>query len=195
MTTILRCLRVPSFVLLAAAGAFSLVAQAADGPQRKPGLWEVESTVHGNGLPDASAQMQESMAKMSPQQRAMVEEMMKKHGVAMGGPGHPHSFRYCLSPEQAAREAVPQAQPDADTHCTRQLDKTSATEAKFSFSCQRKDGSTVKGEGRAYDLSPESYAMSLHMTMQRNGQPMELQTEQKGHWVGANCQGLKPLGQ
>lgn len=194
MTT-LRCFRVPSFVLLAAAGAaVSLPAQAAGAPQRKPGLWEVETTVHGSGMPDASAQMQESMAKMSPQQRAMVEEMMKKHGVASGSPGHPHSFRYCLSPEQAAREAVPQAQPDADTQCTHQLDKTSATEANFSFSCQRKDGSTVKGDGHAYDLTPESYAMSLHMTMQRKGQPMEMQTEQKGHWIGADCQGLKPLG-
>jgi hypothetical protein len=185
--------RLPACAALAAAAAFSLAAQAGSMPQRKPGLWEVESTVHAQGMPDASAQMEESLGKMSPQQRAMVEQMMKQHGVAMGP--RAHSFRFCLSPEQASREAVPQVQPDADTQCTRNIDKTSPTEAKFSFSCKRKDGSTVQGDGRAYDLTPASYAMNLHMTMQRNGQPMTVDTEQKGHWVGADCQGLKPLGQ
>jgi hypothetical protein len=176
----------------AAVAAVSLAAQAGSGPARKPGLWEVESTVHANGMPDPSAQMQDSLSKMSPQQRAMVEQMMKQHGVAMGP--HSHSFRFCLSPEQASRESVPQVQPDADTQCTRKIDQTSVSEAKFSFSCQRKDGSTVQGDGRAYDLTPESYAMNLHMTMQRNGQPMTMDTEQKGHWIGADCQGLKPMG-
>jgi hypothetical protein len=127
---------------------------------------------------------------MSPQQRQMVEQMMKQRGVARGT--KPHSFRYCLSKERAEREFVPQ--PDADTDCSTKTNKTSATEATFSFSCKRKDGSTVEGEGRAYDLTPESYASEVHVKMQHEGKPVDVRTTQKGKWLGADCQGLKPLG-
>ena len=171
--------------------AAGLAAHTADPAKRKPGLWEVQSSSQGGGMPGgAMPDMNEAMGKMSPQQRAMVEKMMKERGVSTGA--RPNSFRYCLSKERAERDFVPQADPG--TECTHAMSSTSATEAKFSFSCKRQDGSTVKGDGRAYDLSPESYAMDMHMTMVHEGKPMEVTMQQKGKWLGADCKGLKPLG-
>lgn len=176
-----------TLALLGAASA----AQAADPARRKPGLWEVQSATQGGSMPGgAMPDMDEAMRQMSPQQRAMVEKMMKERGVGAGA--QPHSFRYCLSKERAERDFVPQTDPD--TECSHTMSSTSASEAKFSFSCKRKDGSTVQGDGRAYGLSPESYAMDMRMKMQHEGKPMEMTMQQKGKWLGSDCKGLKPLG-
>ncbi|MED5621430.1 DUF3617 domain-containing protein [Ideonella sp. BN130291] len=178
-------------VLTAALASATLASHAADPAKRKPGLWEVQSKTQGGGMPAGGMpDMNEAMKQMSPQQRAMVEQMMKDRGVGTGA--KPNSFRYCLSKEKAEKDFVPQTDPDTD--CTHKMDSTSATEAKFSFSCKRKDGSSVQGEGRAYNLTPESYAMDMRMKMQHDGKPMEMQMEQKGKWLGADCKGLKPLG-
>jgi hypothetical protein len=181
------------YLLIAMTGALALGSQAADFAKRKPGLWEVQSSTQGAGLPQGGMpDMSEAMKKMSPEQRAMVEKMMKERGVGMGG--KPNSFRYCLTKERAERESVPKPQPDPDTECTHNVSSTSPSEARFSFSCKRKDGSTVEGQGRAHDLTPESYATEVDMTVQHQGKPMQIHSEQKGRWLGADCQGLKPLG-
>ena len=116
--------------LILCALAVAATAQAADPARRKPGLWEVQSTTQGTGAPGADSAMPD-MKNMSPEQRAMVEKMMKDRGM---GPGaKPNSFRYCLSKERAEKDFVPQTDPDTD--CTHKMDATSASEAKFSFSC------------------------------------------------------------
>lgn len=180
------------FVIALMGASLALGSHAADPAKRKPGLWEVQSTTKGAGMPQGGMpDMNEAMKRMSPEQRAMMEKMMKERGVGMGA--KPNSFRYCLPKEVAERDFVPK--PDPDTDCTHKMNATSATEAKFSFSCKRKDGSTVEGDGRAYNLTPESYALDLRMKAQHEGKPMDVQMEQKGRWLGADCQGLAPLKQ
>lgn len=171
--------------LLGAGSAHSM-----DMTQRKPGLWEVQTSTQGGPMaqmPD----MGETLAKMPPEQRAMVERMMKERGVGMGG--KPNSFRYCMTKAQVERDDM---QTDPDTECTKKVSNTSASSGTFSFSCKRKDGSTMSGEGRVSDVTPESYAMDMHMKVQGGqGQAMDMQVSQKARWLGADCQGLKPLGQ
>jgi len=174
-------LAISAVALLAAAGVL-----AQPQVQRKPGLWEVQSKHSSPGMPN----MDEMMAKVPPEQRAQVEQMMKQRGGGMGGA--PNNFRYCLTPERAAKEMVPASDPDS--RCEHKMGKRSANEARFSFSCKAKDGSTVEGEGRAFDVSPESYALEMNMKMVRDGTPMQMRMEQKGRWLGKDCQGVKPLG-
>jgi hypothetical protein len=154
--------------------------------QRKPGLWEVKSKHSGAGMPN----MEEMLANVPPEQRAQVEQMMKQQGAGMGGA--PNSFRYCLTAERAAKEMVPASDPD--TQCEHKTGARTGGEQRFSFSCKAKDGSTVQGDGRAFDVSPESYALDMNMKMVRDGKPMQMRTEQKARWLGADCKGLKPLG-
>jgi hypothetical protein len=175
--------RLPVLVLLlCAAGLLSAAPMTA----RKPGLWEVQTQNSAGAMPN----VQEMLDKLPPAQRAQVQQAMKQHGVAAGQA--PNSYRYCMSAAQVDSDAMPPTDPD--THCTRTAGPSSAGEGTFSFSCKRKDGSSVEGQGRAYDMTPESYAMDMTMTMQAQGQPMKMTVQQKGRWLGADCKGLKPLG-
>jgi uncharacterized protein involved in copper resistance len=153
--------------------------------QRKPGLWEVQSKNSGAGMPN----MDEMLASVPPEQRAQVEQMMKQRGAGVGGA--PRTFRYCLTPERAARETVPASDPD--TKCEHKTGARAGTEQRFSFTCKAKDGSTIDGDGRAYDIAPDSYALDMNMKMVHDGKPMQMRMEQKGRWLGADCKGVKPL--
>jgi hypothetical protein len=182
-----------SLACAALAAAVCAPAAAQTLTKRKPGLWEVQTTTQGQGA-GAGQQppnMKEMMESMPPAQRAQVEKMMKERGVGMAS--KPNSFRYCMTKEQAERD--PSVSPDPDTQCSNKMNASSPKEATFSFQCTRKDGSTMQGEGRAYDLTPESYAMDMRMQMQHQGQPMQMQIQQKGRWLGADCQGIKPIGE
>jgi hypothetical protein len=181
-------MRILTLALLAAALA---PAGAQTLTKRKPGLWEVQTTTQGQGAAQPP-NMKEMTDSMPPAQRAQVEKMMKERGVGRGG--QPNSFRYCMTKEQAERD--PTVSPDPDTKCTNQMHATSSTEAKFSFNCQRKDGSKTEGQGRAFDLTPETYAMDMQMKIHQPGQgaPMDMQIAQRGKWLGADCKGVKPIG-
>jgi len=69
----------------------------------KPGLWEIShKTQFGSGeMNKEMAAMQEQMAKMPPEQRKMMEDMMAKRGLAMGagGPGGGMSIKMCMTKE------------------------------------------------------------------------------------------------
>jgi hypothetical protein len=175
--------------LCALAAALGTGAGAQTLTKRKPGLWEVQITTQGQGG-QQPPNMKEMMESMPPAQRAQMEKMMKERGVGMAA--SPHSFRYCMTKEQAERD--PSVSPDPDTTCQNRMNANSPKEATFSFQCTRKDGSTMQGEGRAFDLTPESYAMDMRMQMQHEGQPMQMQIQQRGKWLGADCKGIKPLG-
>lgn len=176
-------------LVLAALAAAVAGAGAQTLTKRKPGLWEVQTTTQGQGM-GQPPNMKEMMESMPPAQRAQMEKMMKERGVGMAS--KPNSFRYCMTKEQAERD--PTVSPDPDTTCSNKMHASSPKEATFSFQCTRKDGSTMQGEGRAYDLTPESYAMDMRMQMQHQGQPMQMQIQQKGKWLGADCKGIKPIG-
>jgi hypothetical protein len=62
-----------------------LASFAADKPTMlnvKEGLWEVTVTHPSNGLPGMP---EDALAKLPPEQRARVEEMMKQKGMTMSG--------------------------------------------------------------------------------------------------------------
>ena len=48
----------------------------------KEGLWEMTVTTGGSGMPGMNA---DAMARLTPDQRAMVEQMMKQKGISMNG--------------------------------------------------------------------------------------------------------------
>ena len=72
-----------------AATALSSLALVASAQTMKPGLWEIShQTRSASG--DLGAKMaaaQEQMAKLPPDQRKMMEDMMAKQGVTMGAGG------------------------------------------------------------------------------------------------------------
>ena len=170
--------------LLAAPCALALAQKMA------PGLWETQVEV-GSGNPEMQAQMkraQEQMAKMPPEQRKMMEEMMAKQGVQMGaGAGGKPSFRYCVSKEQAERGDVPQ---DADGRCKRDsMDKSGST-VRFKFSCTNPPST---GTGEITFSGDKAYSMKMVVEgSSAKGQPGTMEMNSNSKWVSADCGTLKP---
>lgn len=183
-----------------ALGAVALLiaapAASQDLPKRKAGLWEIQVT-HGGDLAELQKQarqkMQAAMAGMNPEQRRLMEQMMAGRGIATpGAAGAPQVHRFCLTPAQAAREL--DARPDPGQRCSQKITPVSASEARFTVTCDGPDGKS-SGEGRVWDLSPNGYRMQMTMTMQGKGAPgsQKMEMSHEARWLGADCKGVAPL--
>ncbi len=186
MNTRLRPLQ--SLLFLSCGLALSGAVAAQTLTARKPGLWELKTTHQGGPMADAQKQMEAAMASMPPAQRKQMEEMMRKQGVGVGG--QPGVMRICVSPAMAARQDF--AQPDPKDNCQHKVTPVSSSEAKFSFTCKGDDGPS-SGEGRLWDLTPEGYKSQMKLQSRHEGKPVTMDVQQSARWVGADCQGIKPL--
>src|SRR5579872_2888590 len=93
-----------SFLLLSAALLAPLTVWAADDIKPfdgKPGLWETNSTIEMSGMPGMPAGMPqippEQLAKMTPQQRAQVEAMIKSRMGAASGAPQTNTSKVCMT--------------------------------------------------------------------------------------------------
>ena len=175
--------------LPAACVAMLLVATGAQAQSAKPGLWEIQSKMGGNPQVDqAMAQMQQQMAAMSPAQRKMMEDMMARQGVSMGtGPGGAMVVKVCITPEMAARQALP-TQTEGD--CTTQVTSRSANTLKMNFVCTNPPST---GEGTYTFRGDTAYDMTMLVKSQQDGKPMSTTVAGSGRWLGADCGQVKPL--
>lgn len=153
----------------------------------KPGLWEITSKVDGNNgqVGAAMADMQKQMAGMSPQDRKMMEQMMARHGVQMGGADGAMRMKMCLTPEMARNnEVMIQQQGD----CTHTRSPAVGGKMKFTFSCKNP---RTSGEGEVAFSNDTSYQVKMKMV---NGPKNETMTmDGSGKWLGADCGNVKPL--
>ncbi len=168
----------------------SLVAVSAGAQKLAPGLWETTMTMTSDdGKADAAmARMQSEMSKMPPEQRKMIEDMMAKRGVATGGA--PGSIRFCLTPEQAAQQELPQ---DKDAHCKRDMMQRTGNTLRFKFHCEGTPPSSGEGEW----IFDSDKAYHGKMVMERGAsraseQPRKMEMQQNGRWVAADCGSVKP---
>lgn len=155
----------------------------------KPGLWEVTTQMKsGSGQMEAAmAQMQQQMAAMSPEQRRMMQEMMARQGVSMGGGGPgAMSARLCLTQEMLARNEIPVRQGDCRT--TRQ--SRSGNTLKIAFSCASPPSS---GEAEVSIAGPESYRSVVTVNTTAQGRSETMRLDGGGKWLSAECGGVKPL--
>lgn len=166
-----------------AAAAFATGASAQN---LKPGLWEVTNKMGGSGdMGAAMAQMQKEMANMPPEQRKMMQEMMKKQGVQMG-PGGGMSSRICMTKEMTERNEVPAHQGD----CRMTNQQRSGNTLKFAMKCTNPPAT---GEGQVTIASPEAYTMRMNMKTTIDGKPQAMSMDAAGKWIGADCGALKPV--
>jgi hypothetical protein len=175
------------YLLAAVAASF---AGAAGAQSLKPGLWEMTNKVQMSGESGAQmAQMQQQMANMPPDQRRMVEEMMKKQGVQMGtGPGGGMSVKICMTKEMVERDQVSSGQQRGDCQTT-QYPRTGNT-MKMAFTCTNPPS---KGEGQVTFHGPDSYSMKMVVDTQVQGKPERVNMEGTSKWLGADCGTVKPI--
>jgi hypothetical protein len=153
----------------------------------QPGLWEQTMTMKtASGEMEATmAQMQQQMASMPPEQRKMIEDMMAKQGVGMGG--RSNAIRLCVSAEQAERGDLPQH----DGNCKQELLERTGSTMRYRFSCS--GANPTSGEGEYTMTSPTAYNGRASVVTQVKGKPEKVDMTQTGHWIGADCGALKPL--
>jgi hypothetical protein len=156
----------------------------------KPGLWEITNKMGGSPkMDDAMAKMEKQMAAMPPEQRKMMQDMMAKKGIGMGGQaqGGGTVVKICMSKEMADKQHFPShSQGDCTTTVT---DKT-ASSLKMSFICKSPPSS---GEGVYTFVGDTAYTMRMKMNRDIKGTPETITMDADGKWIAADCGSIKPL--
>lgn len=169
----------PALALLAAFGTH------AQETQLKPGLWELAGTVKSQSgtVEKAMAEAQAQIAKLPPEQRKQIEQMMAERGVGIGQGGT--TVRICLTAADLARGNVPVQSGD----CTQDVVSQSGDTTKVRFSCRAEP--PVSGTGEVQVLSPTTMRSMAVVNTTVNGQPERLDTTQNGRWLADDCGALK----
>jgi hypothetical protein len=180
-------------VMLAGLGV--LAGQAWGQAAMKPGLWEVKTikqVMDGKDMmgemAKAQAEMQQMMARMSPQERKQMEAMMGgQMGMSMA---KPNVIRLCVSPEMAARDESTIA---ADPDCKPSKVTRSGNKTTFEIDCTS-HGQKMNGKGESV-VAGDSISTKMDMTTSDARGRHTMQSESQMKFVGADCGGLKPADQ
>ncbi|MGQ0619181.1 MAG: DUF3617 domain-containing protein [Panacagrimonas sp.] len=165
---------VVGLVVAATLASIPLAAQA--DIQQKPGLWE------GSVKMDLSSVMANLPPETAAQMKAMGIEMPT--GTAI-------KTQFCLTPEQAAKNVVPQV-TDAQSGCSVTDSRRSGDTLTASVHC---DGAMKGDGGMEVKLgSPESYTGTMRFSgLSDQGLALEMNNEFSGRWVSASCGSVKPM--
>ncbi|MBP6018268.1 MAG: DUF3617 domain-containing protein [Burkholderiaceae bacterium] len=155
--------------------------------QRTPGLWELRMD-KGSAVSAVLDSMAGMMESLPPAQRKQMEEMLKGSGASMS---QPDVIKQCLTPEMAARDFQPYTD-DPDMTCTSTSKVISSSAAHLTFSCLSPEGKLV-GQGDIWDASAKSYKSKMTMEGSVAGRPVKMDISHEGKWLGADCQGIKPI--
>lgn len=156
----------------------------------RPGLWEHSVTMKSQSgqMEAAMAQAQKSLAELPPAQRRQMEEMLAQQGVGLGG--KPTTVKVCVTPEQADLDRLPPVQDG----CTHKVQRTSPTTFSMAFSCPAAQGQPASsGSGTMTMGSPTAYTGRYKLQTQTDGKPEQVDMEQAGRWLSADCGAIKPV--
>ena len=175
---------------LLAAAVLAGTASLACAQSIKPGLWEVTNTMHSSSgqMEQGMAQMQERMANMPPEQRKMVEDMMKQRGMSMqgGAGGGGMTVKFCMTKEMAERKEFPSGRGECKTTRT----PSGPSSMKMAFTCANPPSS---GEGEVTFMGPDAYRMKMLVNTTVQGKPEKVNMEGSGRWLGTDCGDIKPM--
>jgi len=158
-------------------------------PSLKPGLWQMQMKMPGDPEFEKSmAEMRESLAAMSPQERQQMEAAMGKGGMqAAAGNQGGTATRFCLSREQADKQEVPASSGDCKVTRQSRAGGTYTT----AFSCTNPRSS---GESQVTFLGPGAYRMKTTLVTEEGGKKDKTVIEGDAQWLAADCGALRPRG-
>lgn len=166
-------------VLLAALGG----AVSAHAQMLRPGLWELTTSqmeVEGKPLPDLQVMLGQ-LRNLPPEQRAMMEQVLAKQGITVGGNG----IRSCLTPEQVRTNDIPLQDPQSG--CTQRITERNGNVWKFSFTCPK-----AQGAGQATFLNDREFTTQVAGTFNTSGVTQKGSMNTRAQWLGADCGSVKP---
>lgn len=176
----MRTKLVVGFILL-----FPIAAFAGDFFNAKEGLWEMTVTTGGSGLPGTSP---EQLARLTPDQRAMVEQMMKQKGISMSG--NTIAMKSCVTKDKIAKgEAFSDSRKDSGD-CTRTVTKQTANHFEAKFHCNGKKGEVMEGTVNV-DIAGDGVKGVTHMTNTSDGNTRTFDTNFTSKYLGPSCGDVK----
>ena len=161
------------FVLLAGA------AGAADAPPPldvRPGMWEATTTSETTGVPPIPPEI---LARMTPEQKAMLEARMKQ-GVS---PGKTTVRKHCIT-----KEEINKGLTFGDDHgsCQRTVVSGSSSKQEIRIECSN-SGIKATGTIRIEAIDPEHVKFSVQVTSGDGAHSMKINTAGNSKWVSAPC--------
>jgi hypothetical protein len=126
------------------------------------------------------------IARLPPDQRQQVQEMMAARGVKLGD--RTSTVQACISKEDAERGEIPQQAGD----CTQQVLDRSTSSMRVKFSCT--SNPPASGEATVEFQNPTAYTSRGIVDTQVMGQPERVNVDQTGRWLKADCGEVKALG-
>lgn len=145
----------------------------------KPGLWEQTWTRTIAGELPIPAEM---LSKLTPEQRARIEERMKANSAART---RTSTDKQCIT-----REDLEKPLGEKDTQCVWTILESTSSKAKGNLSCQAQ-GMNLAGTGEFDALDQEHLKGSMHTSATGGGKNMTVDATFTSKWLGSNCGDLK----
>ena len=142
----------------------------------KLGQWESTMTMETNGQPPIP---QELLDRMTPEQRAKMEEMMKSR--AARGP-RTTTTKSCLKKEDLDKAMS----FGTNNRCSRTIITSSRSKQEIHIECTERGGKQ-SGTVRIEAASSESVKGSTEMTMTAGGRTMNVNGTFAAKWLGPTC--------
>jgi len=173
-----------SQLLLALVVFFSLLLWAADKltPLNiKEGLWEMTVTHSMTGMP---AIPPDTLAKMTPEQRARIEATMKQSG--MGGPTA-DVHKECVTKEKLDKQS---AFSDNRKECTRTVLNSTGSKLEIKVHCEEKQSST-EATLLLEAVSSDNVKGSMQSVTNTTGRTMNMNFTFSSRYLGPVCGDVK----
>jgi hypothetical protein len=154
----------------------------------KLGLWETTAKTDMAGMPKMQAPPsipQEALAKMTPEQRANIEAMLKSR--ASGGP-MVTTTKVCMTKESMSNAL---AFSRADKSCTPKVVSSSSSKHQIHIDCNR-EGHQMSGDLTVERVDSEHIKGNMVMKGGQGPRPVDMKMSFETKWVSSDCGSVKP---
>ncbi len=149
----------------------------------KLGLWETTSSFQTSGMPQVNIPP-DALARMTPEQRAKVEEMMK--GMGSGSP-RTTTTKSCMTREKMNKQ---QMFTDNKMDCTKTVVSSSSSKLEMRVQCTA-DGAKTNGTFRVESMNSENVKGSMQMVTTGGDHTVNMNSTFTSKWLGADCGDVK----
>lgn len=164
----------------------AVVASADNFLNVKEGLWEMTVTRSGGGMPGMS---EDTLAKMPPEQRAMVEQMMKQKGMSMSG--NTMTVKSCVTKDKLAKGA---AFAENRGNCTHSVTKSSPSHIEMKLHCESKNGddtTTTDGTTVVDVMGADNVKGTTHIVISSKSGTKNMDSTFTSKYLGSDCGDVK----
>jgi Protein of unknown function (DUF3617) len=143
----------------------------------RPGMWENTMTVQMSGTPPIPPEV---LAKLTPQQRAMMDARIK---AQQSQPATPKVRKHCITKEDLAKPL--DFGQDRGT-CKRTMVTSTSSKQELRLECEM-GGIKSNGTVRIEAADAEHVTVASHIQSGDGARAMTIDANGTGKWVGATC--------